>query len=119
MAEGSTKRDIQASVGDRMADGTIYAGVSPDTGRPMYTTPADESGLHEQYEAKKHAYRMDAHGHRDWRVPSKGELKVLFDNRAAIGGFTATGASTPEAVGTARVGACPMSSKTSVFRQGG
>src|SRR5438552_817465 len=27
--------------GDRMADGTIYAGVSPDTGKAMYTTPAD------------------------------------------------------------------------------
>src|SRR5438477_9424405 len=25
--------------GDPMEDGTIYAGISPDTNRPMYTTP--------------------------------------------------------------------------------
>ena len=30
-------------------------------------------------------------GHDDWRVPSKGELKELFNNRAAIGGFNITG----------------------------
>ena len=24
-----------------MPDGSIYAGVSPDTGKPMYTTPKD------------------------------------------------------------------------------
>src|SRR5690349_10563178 len=27
--------------GDRMADGTVYAGISPDTHQPMYTTPED------------------------------------------------------------------------------
>src|SRR5260370_42273506 len=27
--------------GDKMPDGTIYAGVSPDTGKAMYATPAD------------------------------------------------------------------------------
>src|SRR3954453_23306138 len=27
--------------GDRMQDGTIFAGVSPDTNKPMFTTPAD------------------------------------------------------------------------------
>jgi Protein of unknown function (DUF1566) len=26
-------------------------------------------------------------GHDDWRVPTKGELNVLFHNHAAIGGF--------------------------------
>jgi hypothetical protein len=26
-------------------------------------------------------------GHRDWRVPTKAELNVRFNNRAAIGGF--------------------------------
>lgn len=27
-------------IGDRMPDGTVYAGISPDTSKPMYTTPA-------------------------------------------------------------------------------
>jgi hypothetical protein len=28
-----------------------------------------------------------AHGHDHWRVPTSAELNMLFDNRAAIGGF--------------------------------
>ena len=28
-------------IGDTMSDGTIYAGISPETGKPIYTTPAD------------------------------------------------------------------------------
>jgi hypothetical protein len=38
-----------------------------------------------------YAAKLDAHGHRDWRLPTKGELNVLFNNRAAIGGFIVTG----------------------------
>ena len=34
---------------------------------------------------------LQAHGHHDWRVPTKGELNVLFQNRAAIGGFNEPG----------------------------
>src|SRR5207302_7723214 len=34
-------RPAQTRIGDRMPDGTVYAGVSPHTGRPMYTTPGD------------------------------------------------------------------------------
>lgn len=29
-----------------------------------------------------------SHGHRDWRLPTASELNVLFNNRAAIGGWT-------------------------------
>jgi hypothetical protein len=35
----------------------------------------------------KHAATLNAHGHKDWRLPTKVELDVLFNNRAAIGGF--------------------------------
>ena len=38
-------------------------------------------------EAKEYAAKLDAHGHQDWRVPTKDELNVLFQNRATIGGF--------------------------------
>jgi Protein of unknown function (DUF1566) len=86
--------------GERMADGTVYAGISPDTKRPMYTTPAD--GLSRRWlrtprlfytfaQARKYAEELDAHGHKDWRVPTRAELKVLFSNRAVIGGFNETG----------------------------
>ena len=74
-------------VGDRMPDGTIYAGDSPDTGKPMYTTTADALQPMEWREARNYAKKLDAHGYKDWRLPTKGELNVLFNNRAAIGRF--------------------------------
>src|SRR5947208_2132008 len=48
--------------GDRMPDGTIYAGMSPDTGKAMYTTPADASLTYAFTEAQKYAAKLDAHG---------------------------------------------------------
>jgi hypothetical protein len=78
-------------VGDKMPDGTIYAGLSPDTGKPIYTTPADASLTMEWNEAMDYTSKLDAHGHQDWCLPSKDELNALFNNRAAIGGFNVSG----------------------------
>ena len=66
----------------------------------MYTTPADALVrrwlrpprlIYTCNQAQKYAETLDAHGHKDWRVPTKSELNVLFRNRAAIGGFNETG----------------------------
>ena len=84
----------EPKVGDKMPDGTIYAGVSPDTGKAMYATPADASLTMTFNQAKEYAAKFDAHGYQDWRVPTKAELNVLFNNRAAVGGFNVT-CSTP------------------------
>src|SRR5437868_4494417 len=81
----------EAEPGDRMNDGTVYAGISPDTGKPMYTTPADAPLTYTFNQAQKYAANVDEHDHQDWRVPTTGELKVLFDKRAAIGGFNLDG----------------------------
>jgi Protein of unknown function (DUF1566) len=78
--------------GDSMPDGTVYAGISPDTNNPMYATPADAPLTMTFNDAQKYAAILDAHGHRDWRVPTQAELNVLFNNRAAIGGFDVAGA---------------------------
>lgn len=78
-------------VGDKMPDGTLYAGASPDTGKAMYTTPGDAKLTYTFNQAQKYAEQLNAHGHKDWRVPTKGELSVLFKNRAVIGGFNETG----------------------------
>jgi len=93
--EDQTARE---TVGDKMADGTVYAGISPDTGKRMYTTPRDarlmlifNKGNFTFNKAKDYAAKLDASGHQDWRVPTKGELGVLFTNRAAIGGFNISG----------------------------
>ena len=77
--------------GTVMPDGSVYAGVSPATGRPMYTTEGFAARLLFSDAAVIHASKIDAHGHKDWRVPTKAELSVLFENRAAIGGFDTTG----------------------------
>ena len=77
-----------------MPDGTVLAGISPDTNKPMYAMPVDASLTMKFNEARDYAARLDAHGHKDWRVPTKAELNVLFNNRAAIGGF-GIGGSTP------------------------
>ena len=81
----------EPKIGDRIPDGTVFAGISPDTNKPMYATPADASLTMKFNEAQEYAAKLDAHGHKDWRVPTKAELNVLFNNRAAIGGFDISG----------------------------
>jgi hypothetical protein len=81
----------EAKPGDRMPNGTVFAGVSPDTNKPMYTTPKDAPLTMKWKAAMDYSAKLDAHGHKDWRVPTKGELNVLYNNRAAIGGFDESG----------------------------
>jgi hypothetical protein len=78
-------------IGDKMPDGTIYAGISPNTNKPMYATPADAPLTMKFNQAKEYAAKLNAHGYQDWRMPTKAELNVLFNNRAAIGGFSVSG----------------------------
>ena len=73
--------------GTRMPDGTVFAGFSPDSGEAMYTTPNDEPLRYTFREAQARAASLSAHGHNDWRVPTRGELRILFGYRAALGGF--------------------------------
>jgi hypothetical protein len=88
--------------GHRMEDGTVYAGTSPDTGRPMYTTRQDaplrrsirlgHTFLGYTFdEAAQHAAEIDPHGKHSWRVPTPRELDVLYKNRQAIGDFKTRG----------------------------
>jgi hypothetical protein len=89
--DSAVKGPAGLKIGDKMEDGTIFAGTSPDTGKAMYVTPADAPLTYTFNQAQKYAAKLDAHGHKDWRAPTKGELNVLFQNRAAIGGFNVTG----------------------------
>jgi len=96
---GEIASESSISIGQRMPDGTIYAGNSPETGEAMYTTPED-ARMNKSWwmrgsdpltftfnQARKYAAKLVAHGHDDWRVPTRAELRVLFENKAAIGGF--------------------------------
>jgi hypothetical protein len=88
MATGKPK-DRQP--GHKMPDGSIYAGISPDTTKPLCVLPADAPTLMTFKEAAGYAAKLAAHGHRDWRLPTDAELNLLFSNRATIGGFNLTG----------------------------
>jgi hypothetical protein len=74
-------------IGDKMPDGSIYVGISSISNVPVYAMPADATLAMTFNEAMQYADKLNAHGHEDWRLPSRGELNVLFNHRAAIGGF--------------------------------
>lgn len=87
-----TDAATELKIGDVMGDGSIYAGICE--GRRLYTTPADAKLTHTFNEAQKYVRKLNwekACGHDDWRVPTKKELDVLYNNKAAIGGFNETG----------------------------
>ena len=70
--------------GDKMPDGSIYVGISPDTEKPMYAAPADCALDLTFNRAAKHAKKLNkayALGHKDWRVPTPAELNLLYKNR--------------------------------------
>ncbi len=84
MTDGATQ-DVEVSVDDKMPDGTIYAGISPDTHKPIYTTEGKDTPIFTFNEAATMAVLANEGkyllGYDDWRVPTKNELDVLFQNR--------------------------------------
>ncbi len=64
-------------IGDKDADGWTYIGPSVDTGKPLYVAPADE-GVMQWKEAKDAADKKGA------RLPSVGELRQIFNNKAKV-----------------------------------
>jgi hypothetical protein len=85
------KPSFIAAAGNKMPDGTVYAGVSPDTNKQLYTTPEDAPGAYTWNEAIEYCKALSTASHHDWRMPTIGELAVQFNNRADIGGFNETG----------------------------
>jgi hypothetical protein len=92
--EGYSPLDLKAyskvfvperKIGEKMEDGTVYAGISPDTKKAMYAMPQDLPLLTFN-EAAILAEKI-APGDNRFRIPTLGELKVLFNNRSALGGF--------------------------------
>jgi hypothetical protein len=81
----------ESKVSASMPDGTKYAAISPDTDKPMFATPSDAPGTYSWTAGMKYCGHLNAYGHKDWRMPTKGELNVLFQNQAAIGGFNEAG----------------------------
>src|SRR5690349_11517927 len=40
-SQNRAKNKTEPEIGSRVSDGTIYAGISPATGKPLYATPVD------------------------------------------------------------------------------
>jgi hypothetical protein len=80
-----------AAPGRRMPDGTVYAGISPDTDKALYTTLQDAPVAFSWPRAQTYCHALSASRRRDWHLPTLGELAVLFINRASIGSFNETG----------------------------
>ena len=93
-----TEAKQEIKIGDEVGDGTILAGFYE--GKPLYTTSRDAPLSYSFNEAQGRAEfnnKRGNFGHKDWRVPTKDELNVLFENRnegALKGTFNETGSNT-------------------------
>ncbi len=93
-AKAEAEAIANPKVGDVMPDGTIYAGVSPDTNQRMYAAPADAPLSMNFNEAAEYAKDLKVGDKQDFRLPTEAELNVLFENRekgALKGTFNLTG----------------------------
>lgn len=77
------------TIGERMPDGTIYAGVSPTTKKDFYVVPEDAPLTMNWKRAQEFASQYCGEGHSagEYRLPSEKELQQLFKNSEAIGHF--------------------------------
>src|SRR4051812_16634024 len=85
----------EPKIGELMPDGTIYAGISPRTGKWIFAAAADAPGRYSFRKAANYTKNLCAHGHRDFQVPSRSVLDVLWQNRTEgklRGTFNETGA---------------------------
>ena len=65
-------RDETPAIGAIMPDGSIYAGISPDTGQAMYSASNDAPRSLNFNETVLFTLNLRAHGHHDWRSPHQG-----------------------------------------------
>jgi hypothetical protein len=73
-----------------MPDGTIFAGFSPDTKKPYFTTKEDVDEFMPFFKARELCMRLTQYDNGNWRLPTTNELDDLYAHRSAIGGFNTT-----------------------------
>ncbi len=78
-------------IGMIMPDGTIYAGISPDTKKPYYTTKEDVDEFMPFFKARELCMRLSQYDNGSWRLPTTNELDDLYAHRQDIGGFNTNG----------------------------
>lgn len=75
------KERAEAYVGKQMPDGTIFAGLSPTTGRPLYATASDAPLRLDFKAAAAYARKLSEGRHNNWRQPSRKEWRLLHNNK--------------------------------------
>jgi hypothetical protein len=87
----------ECDIGSVMADGTIYIGFSPTTRLPIYAAPADALTSMVSSKAEKYAKELTVGNKKDFHLPDKEELQLLFMNKekgALKGTLNVTGSNT-------------------------
>jgi hypothetical protein len=75
-AAAEKERAASPEIGDRMPDGTIYAGISPTTHVPMYAAAEDSPGQMTYYTAALADCMKSG-----FRLPDREELRVIFESK--------------------------------------
>jgi len=68
-------------IGQENEKGWKYCGISPDTGKPLFAAPEDDLMTWYDTQEKKNALK---HNGKTGRLPSPGELSMMFENRASL-----------------------------------
>lgn len=77
------KSCVESVIGGVMPDGTIFAGTLPD-GEKLYVAPKNEKIAMTFNEAAERISKVNEKqklDHNDWRLPTKEELALLWQNR--------------------------------------
>ncbi len=77
----SNTSESDPTIGATMKDGTIYAGISPETLKPMYVQYNEMPKKMTWDDAVAHAERLQ------FRLPTAGELTAIFNNQVQRGVF--------------------------------
>lgn len=89
LKQASNDTAIQAAkdaleIGARMADGSVYAGLTPDGKQQIFAMPVDLALTKTFNEAVKDVNWLNKQktlGHDDWQIPNLGTLRVLQKNQ--------------------------------------
>jgi hypothetical protein len=131
LAAAKPLEPVALEVGEKMADGTFYVGISPDTKQALYAAPSDSPLKLNFNKAAEYAQDLEVDGKKGFRVPSLAELNVvreaLFQNEEMKKTFNLTGSypdgwywsSTPDSGYYARCQRLSDGDQDDVFRYGG
>ncbi|MGC2468038.1 MAG: LamG-like jellyroll fold domain-containing protein [Candidatus Acidiferrum sp.] len=119
------------TAGATCPDGAVYAGTSPTTGKPMFTTHCDfgqtwngtactgSATLSSAPTSITDCTGLSAGGYSDWYLPDINELALLYTNHVAIGNFDTNTCCSNEDTYWSSTGCCSGSGYDNIAFQDG